>query len=1105
MCVFYNFKEGKMKKIFAWFLAIIVLFATATILQAQVNARMLRYPDVSSSHISFVYGGDIWVVAKTGGTALRLSSPRGEETFPRFSPDGSEIAFSANYDGNTDIFLIPFMGGEAKRLSHHGMADMILDWYPDGKSLLYASSMASGRQRYSQFYRLSKNGGLPEKLPVPYGEFGAVSPDEKILAYMPIARDFRTWKRYRGGMAPDIWLFDLTQKTAKNITNNIANDSQPMWHGDTLYFLSDRGSNQRHNIWALDLKSGNVRQVTHFEDFDIHFPAIGPSDIVFEAGGKLYLIDLETEKQNQVNVNLVTDMTSVRPRTENVATMTTNAGISPNGKRALFEARGDIFTVPAEHGPVRNLTANSGSAERYPAWSPDGKYVAYWSDRSGEYELTICNSEDGSNEEKLSSFGPGYRYQIYWSPDSKKISFVDQTMTIRIFNLDTKKTTTVDQGLWMYEGSLSSFKPDWSADSRWLAYSRGLENRNGNIYLYDTKENKRYQVTSDFYADTQPVFDPDGKYLFFLSNRTFNPVYSDVDNSFIYANTTNIVAVSLKSDIPSLLEPRNDEEELKKEEPEEKTDAQKKDEEKEKKPEEEKVKPVEIEIENFERRLVALPPQAGNYSALNAAKGKVLYIRYPRTGSADRKNALVYYDFKSREEQTVLDDVDGYRLSADGNKALVWKGQNAAIIDVKPKQSMQKSLRLNELEMIVDPRAEWRQIFNEVWRLGRDYFYDKGMHGVDWEAMRKQYGSLLKNAITRWDVNYIIGELIAELNSSHTYRGGGDAESAARINVGYLGVDWELENGAYRIAKIIDGASFESEVRSPLNMPGVKVKEGDYILAVNGIPIDTSKDPWAAFQGLAGRTVELAVNSKPSADGAWKVLVQAMKDETRLRHLAWIEKNRKYVEDRSGGRVGYIYVQDTSIGGQDMLVRQFFGQFHKDGLIIDERFNSGGQIPDRFIEILNRPALAFWAVRDGMDWQWPPMGHFGPKAMLINGWSGSGGDAFPDYFRKAGLGPLIGSRTWGGLIGMSGIPSLIDGGRVTIPTFRMYDPDGKWFKEGHGVDPDIEVNEDPALLAKGTDSQLERAVEEVLAMIEKQGPTKPKRPAYENRTVRKKK
>jgi len=1097
----------EMKKTVLGLVITLIMLTSATLLNGQVNARMLRYPDVSATHICFVYAGDIWVVAKEGGTALRLSSPRGEESFPRFSPDGSKIAFSANYDGNTDIYLIPSMGGELRRLTHHGMPDRIIDWYPDGEAILFASSMASGRQRYSQFYRLAREGGLPEKLPVPYGEFGAVSPDGKVLAYMPISRDFRTWKRYRGGMAPDIWLFDLTQKQARNITRNPANDAHPMWHGRTLYFLSDRGPNQRHNIWAMDLESEEARQVTHFKDFDVRFPAIGPSEMVFEAGGKLYLLDLNTEESTQVEIKLVTDHITLKPHKVNVSRLIGNAGISPIGKRAIFEARGEVFSVPAEHGVIRNLTASPGVAERYPSWSPDGRHIAYWSDRSGEYELTICSAKDGSGEQKLTDYGPGYRYQIHWSPDSRKVAFIDKTMTVYIYDIETKETVKVDQGLWKYESSLRNFKPGWSPDSRWLAYSRGGENRNDNIFLYDAKAGKRYQVTSSFYNDFQPVFDPEGKYLYFFTNRTFRPIYGDTDDSFLYANTTNIAAVSLKPDIPSLLVPRNDDEELKKEEPKEKEKekTQKKAKGEEKKPEKKEGEAVEIAIKDFERRLVVLPPEPGNYNNLQAAEGKILYQRFPRTGSGERVNPLVYYDIKERKEDTILADVDGYCLSADRKKVLVWKRKDAAIIDLKPKQKMEKKLRTGELEMMLDPRAEWRQIFQDAWRLSRDFFYDANMHGVDWEAMRTHYGALLKDAVTRWDVNYVIGELIAELSSSHTYRGGGDTEREAQMGVGYLGIDWGIDSGAYRVAKIIDGAPWDSEARSPLNMPGVDVKEGDYILAVNGVPLDISKSPWAAFQGLAGKTVELTVNDKPTAQGARKVIVETLRSETRLRNLAWIEENRKYVDEKSGGRIGYIYVPDTSIGGQNELVRQFSAQFHKEGLIIDERFNSGGQIPDRFIELLKRPPLAFWAVRDGKDWQWPPVAHFGPKAMLINGWSGSGGDAFPDYFRKAGLGPLIGTRTWGGLIGMSGAPQLIDGGVVTVPTFRMYDPDGKWFKEGHGVDPDIEVKEDPALLSEGTDVQLKSAVDEVLRMLEEKPYARPARPPYEDRTVKRKK
>ena len=1073
-------------------IACAVLLSNMQVL-AQVDARILRYPDVSETHITFVYAGDIWVVPKEGGTASRLSSPAGEETFPRFSPDGSHIAFSGNYDGNTDIYVIPSMGGTAKRITHHPMNDRVLGWHPDGDKILYVSSRESGRQRFNQFYTAPSNGGLPEKLPVPYGEFGMFSSDGSHLAYMPQARDFRTWKRYRGGSAPDIWLFNLETLDSENVTANPANDSQPMLHGETLYFMSDRGPNSRHNIWAYDMQSKQTRQVTQFDDFDIHFSAIGPSDIVFEAGGQLYLMDLANEALQEVDVDVVTDQATLKPRVEKVQGDIQHASISPSGKRAVFQARGEVFTVPAEHGVIRNLTQSSGTAERFPAWSPDGKHIAYWSDRSGEYELTLKPSDGSGAEEVISSLGAGFRYTLYWAPDSKKLAFVDQTMTIHVFDVNTRTVTSVDQGLWMYQGALNNFRVSWSSDSRWMAYSRGLDNRNAAIYLYDTENESRHQVTSGFYSDYRPAFDPDGKYLYFLSNRSLSPSYSDLDNSWIYPNTTNVVAVALRTDVPSPLAPRNDEEEVEEETEDEEEKSEEED-------GEDTEQSVEIELDNFERRLVVLPPEAGNYADLKAVSGKVLYRRLARTGSSDTDSPIVYFDLKEREEKTVVDDASGYELSANGKKMLIANNGSFAIVDVAAGQKMDKPLRVGEMDVNLDPREEWKQIFSDVWRYQRDFFYDKGMHGVDWDAMRVQYGNLIDDAVTRWDVNYVIGELIAELNASHTYRGGGDTESSDFRSVGLLGVDWEVDNGAYRIKKIIDGALWDNEVRSPLALPGVMVDEGDYVLAVNGVALDPSEDPWAAFDGLANKTISLTVNDSPSMEGAREVLVETLSSETRLRHLAWIESNRKRVEEASDGKLGYIYVPNTGVQGQTELVRQFTAQFDKKGLVIDERFNSGGQIPDRFVELLNREALAFWGVRDGKDWQWPPVAHFGPQVMLINGWSGSGGDAFPDYFRKAGLGPLIGKRTWGGLIGISGAPGLIDGGFVTVPTFRMYNPDGTWFPEGYGVAPDIEVEEDPSILARGSDPQLERAIEEALRLLEEQPPVSPDRPDYEDRS-----
>jgi tricorn protease len=1081
--------------------------------EAQVSARMFRYPDVSATSITFVYAGDIWVVPKSGGAAARLTTPRGEESFPRFSPDGAKIAYSANYDGNQDVYVVPTAGGVPVRVTHHPMADRLVDWYPDGASLLVATSMASGRQRYSQFYRVSATGGLPEKLPVPYGEFGAVSPDGGRLAYMPMSQDFRTWKRYRGGWNPDVWLFDLRSYASENVTHDDANDAHPMWHGRTLYFLSDRDSSGRNNIWAYDLDTKATREVTHFTDYDITFPAIGPDDIIFQAGGKLYLLGLGSEQTREVNVTVVTDLATLRPRIARVDSLVRGGGISPTGQRAVLEARGDLFSLPAQHGPVVNLTQTSGVAERYPSWSPDGKQLAYWSDRSGEYELYVRPADGTGAERKLTSYGAGFRYRPFWSPDGKKLAFVDQTMTIRVFDVESGQTTRVDQAHWWYQGDLQGFRPAWSADSRWLAYARDLGDRATlAIFLFDTRSGHAQQVTSGYYNDQAPVFDPDGKYLYFFSNRTLRPVYSDVDNTWVYANTTNIAAVALRPDVPSPLAPRNDVEGAKSDTaaapaPPERPAAADATRARGRRPAaaaadttaKKPPAPVEIDTAGFEARLVLLPPAAGNYADLTAVSGKVLFRRLPVAGAADRKSPIVYYDLKEREEKTVFGDADGYDLSADGKKLLVVHERQAGIIDLKPDQKLEHPLRMAELEATVDPRAEWRQIFADVWRIYRDYFYDRNMHGVNWNQMRERYGRLIDDCVTRWDVNFVLGELIAELNSSHTYRGGGDLESERQLNVGLLGADWSLENGAYRLARIIDGAPWDNEVRSPLAEPGVNVHQGDYVLAVNGVPLETSQDPWAAFAGLAGRAVELTVNGRPSMDGARRVVVQTLRDETRLRNLAWIEANRRHVDSVSGGRVGYVYVPSTGIDGQTELERQLQFQFTKPALIVDERWNSGGQIPDRFIELLNRPPLAFWAVRDGHDWRFPPMAHFGPKVMLINGWSGSGGDAFPYYFREAALGPLIGMRTWGGLIGITGAPPLVDGGGISVPTFRQYSPTGQWFQEGHGVDPDIQVVDDPTLLARGVDPQLERGIQEAVRLIGQKGFTWPTHPPVENR------
>lgn len=1084
------------------FFATALVVAASVSASAQIDARLMRYPDVSATQIVFTYANDLWIVPKAGGTAQRLSTPRGEESFARFSPDGRELAFSGNYDGNLDVYTLPVGGGIPARVTHHPMPDRMVDWTPDGKSILFASGMESGKDRFNKLFTVAKEGGLPKALPLPYAEFGALSPDGKVLAYQPVSTDFRTWKRYRGGMASEIWFYDLAKKTATRLpSEGGSNDSQPMWHGDKLYFLSDRDGAKRANIWSYDLATKAFRQITFFKDYDAHFPAVGPSDIVLEAGGRLHRIELPSEKVVEVKVEVVTDQATLRPREENAGKLLKNPALSSQGKRVLFEARGEVFSVPAEKGYVIDLTRTPGAAERYPALSPDGKQVAYFSDRTGEYELYLRPADGSGQERQVTHLGPGFRYRLSWSPDGKQVVFADQAMRINLCDLATGKVQVMDKGLFLSDGPLEAFRASWSPDSRWVAFPLDDANRNSVIALYDTKTGQRHAVTSPFYNAGDPVFDPEGKYLFLSTGQHFAPTYSDLDGTWVYAATTRLAALPLRKGVPSPLAPRNDADAAKDGKKEDKKEAgnggAKKDADQAETP-----KPVEIDLEGLESRMVLLPPVAGYYADLAAAKGKLVYRRAAQLNPmAETFTGTLYaYDLEEREEKAVLADVDGARLSGDGQKVLVNRKQDYALLDLKPDQKFEKKLPTGELMMTVDPRAEWQQIFNDAWRLERDMFYDPGMHGVDWKAQKARYGKLLQDCVTREDVNFVIGELISELNASHAYRGGGDQEMPARLGVGLLGADFALEHGAYRIKTILRGAAWDASARGPLAQPGLQVKEGDYLLAVNRIPLDPRVDPWAAFQGLAGKTVLLTVNDKPSLEGARDVAVETVANDYPQRYWAWIEANRRYVEKASNGRIGYVYVPDTGIGGQNDLVRQFRGQWDKDGLIIDERFNSGGQIPDRFIEMLGRKTLNYWGVRDGKDWNWPQIAHDGPMAMLINGWSGSGGDLFPHYFRQAGLGPLIGRRTWGGLIGISGAPALIDGGSVTVPTFGIYSKEGKWIVEGHGVDPDIEVMDDPALLAQGKDPQLDRAIQEVEAAIKKNPPTATPKPAYPNRS-----
>jgi tricorn protease len=1088
-----------------WIMGIIVLTFGFCEADAQIDAGLFRYPDVSETQIVFSYANDLWLVSREGGEAIKISSPPGVESFPKFSPDGKTIAFTGNYDGNRDVYALSVSGGIPVRLTEHGYTDRVVDWTPDGSGILFASSRESGKARFNQFYTIPVQGGTASKLPLAYAEFGSYSPDGSQMALTFRTQAGRNWKRYRGGWKADIHIFNFKTLASENISGSeTAGEEFPMWAGNYIYFLSDRGADLRMNLWRYNLGSKTFEQITHFTDYDVHFPSLGPKDIVFEAAGKLWLYQLASQQMKEVKVTIVTDESALKPKLVSADKVVQYSFISPDGNRALIGARGEIFSLPAENGFVKNLTQTSGIAERYPSWSPDGKSIAYWSDRSGEYELYIAGADDFSNPKKLTSYGPGFRYKLFWSPDNKKIAFIDKAMRIYIFDVFTGKTWLVDKALRFSEGNFEGFTASWSPDSRWLTYSRDLENSHNAIFVYDNNGKIKHQISEGFYDCSSPVFDPEGKYIYLETNQSFNPSYSDIDNNFIYGNTAQIAAISLKNSTTSLLYPKNDTVSIKseKEAVKAKTEevknknASKAGVSQEIKRDE---KAVDIDFEGMESRLVILPIPAGHYGGLDAVKGKIIFLQTPGTGSTETQGTLKYYDIDKREVKTILGNVDDFQLAAQFEKILIHKDESWAIVKPEENQKFEKPLRIAEMKMLVDPVSEWQQIYNDAWRMERDFFYDSTMHGVDWNLVKQRYQKMMKGAMTREEVDFIIGEMIGELSSSHTYHGGGDEETEKHLSVGYLGVNWQADGDYYRIKQIIRGASWDAETRSSLDQPGVLIKEGDYILAVNGVPITTAHEPFYFFQDLSNKPVELTYNKTASWNGAKQVVVQTMADEYRLRNLAWIEGNRKQVEVATNGEIGYIFVPSTGVDGQNELIRQFNAQWDKKGLVIDERFNDGGQIPDRFIEMLNRTPLAFWAVRDGETAPWPPFANFGPKVMLINGWSGSGGDAFPDYFRKKGLGPLIGARTWGGLIGISGAPPLIDGGAITVPTFRMFNPDGTWFKEGHGVDPDIEVKEDLGSMAKGIDPQLVRAIAEIKEAVQKKGFTSPKTPAYEKR------
>lgn len=1095
---------------------LMALSTFAAMAEVEPHPGMLRDPDIGQTHIVFSYAQDLWLVPREGGMARPLASPEGSELRPRFSADGKQIAFVGNYDGNRDLYVIPVDGGIPYRVTHHPDTEVLNDWTPDGDLLFFFSGLAS--YRIQELYTVDAKGGMYQKLPVPWGSKGSIDAKGEWLAYTQHTRDMRTWKRYRGGMATDLWLFNLETYESRKVTDWEGTDTEPMWHGSTLYYLSDRGKAHRMNVWSFDPVAGTHEQLTTFSDFDIKYASIGPGpdgqgEIVLQNGPALYALDLGSKTLREVKVTIPGDRPTLRPRYVDASEFITSWSISPSGKRAVVSARGDVWTLPKEHGTPMRIEGGASSAERNPSWSPDARHVAYFSDASGEYELYVTQADGRGETKRLTKGEKVHYYNILWSPKSDRIAFTDNAARIFVYDMESEKTQLIAQDPWAARGGLS-----WSADGRFLAYDLSLDSAVRAIFLHDFETGETHQLTSGVFNDSNPTFDRKGEYLVYNSNRHFSPRYADIDTTFIYAGTEKLMLVPLTADKESPFAPKfdqetwdDDEETDGEDENGEKKDDEAKDEETDGKDEKGKDKKkdkkdveVKIDLEGFESRAVEIPVDPGNFGTIAFTdSGHLLYGRRTARGE-DGKSSIVILDLKDDkyEEKTVVEDTPFFELSADGKSLLYAKNGGGFIQPASPGSAKDaKRVVTDGMEVLIDPRVEWKQVFVDAWRRYRNFFYDPNMHGLDWEKVRRHYEPMLDDCVTRSDVGFVIREMISELNVGHAYyRGAPPEDPAPRMSVGLLGADLELHDGAYRIKTILRGGPWDTDALSPLDAPALDVKEGDYVLAVNGQPVDAAKDPWASFQGLAGKTVELTVSDAPEInDEARHVVVELLGSENALRYRAWVEKNRQYVAEKSGGKIGYIYVPNTGIQGQNELVRQYTGQLHKDALIIDERWNGGGQIPTRFIEMLDRPITNYWARRHGKDWPWPPDAHHGPKAMLINGLAGSGGDAFPFYFKQAGLGPLIGERTWGGLVGISGLPGLVDGAAVTVPGFAFFEKDGTWGIEGHGVDPDIEVGTDPAEMVDGSDPQIDKAVEVLLEEIEKNPYTPPKRPESPDR------
>jgi tricorn protease len=1150
-------------------LALVLLLCLGGAGIAQTDTSLiLRNPTVSRDLIAFVFAGDLWVVGREGGDARRLTTGTGTETTPFFSPDGKLIAFTADYEGNTDVYLVEASGGVPRRLTYHPGVDSVAGWTPDGAAVLFRSQRDS--QTFApRLFTMPLAGGNPSEVPLPQASEASFSPDGRRLAYVPFLRAFTQWKQYRGGRTTPLWVADLSDSRIEKLPRENSNDYNPMWVGERIYFLSDRDG--AATIYSYDTRTKRVAQAVKNTGLDIKSASAGDGVIVYEQFGALHTLDLSSGQTKKIPVRVAGDLPSVRPRFARVAQNLSNASLSPTGARALFEARGEIITVPAEKGDARNLTNTSGVAERDPAWSPDGKWIAYFSDESGEYALHL-RRQTGMGEVKKVSLGnaPSYYYSPVWSPDSKKLAFTDKRLNLWYVDVEKASAAPVKVDTNTYDNPFRVLDPAWSPDSRFIAYTKQLKNRLSTVFIYALEENRTRQVTDNMSDARFARFDRDGKHLYFTASTNAGPSSGWLDmSSFDRPVTRSAYVVVLRKDLPSPLAPESDEEKITEEQktnnPEDKgeprpgpspaptpaplqeaangyveaaepvnetltrpatdiptdtvneavgeaaTETGLQQEPAQggagaaaraaaKKPE-----PVRIDFDGIDQRVLALPIPARNYAGMREGKTGTLFILEAASGTDVPGFILHRFDLSKRKVEKVTEGVTAFDLSANGEKMLLQLGGGAPgggrwliVPAMQPLKPGEGQINTAALEVRVDPRAEWRQIYHEAWRIQRDFFYDPNFHGLDIAATERRYAPYVEGLAHRADLNYLLQESLGNMVVGHHNTGGGDTPAPANVPGGLLGADYRVEQGRYRFARIFNGENWNPGLRAPLTQPGVQVRVGEYLLAVNGRELRSTDNIYSFFEGTANKQTVIKVGSSADGAGAREVTVVPVGSESGLRNLAWIEGNRRKVSEMSGGRVAYVYLPNTSAGGYTNFNRYYFAQIDKEAAVIDERFNGGGTAADYFIDYLRRPLMNYWATREGADFTTPVGAIYGPKAMIIDGYSSSGGDALPWYFRRAKIGPLVGKRTWGGLVGIYDYPQLIDGGTVTAPRVAFYSPEGGWEVENVGVAPDVEVELDPQAWRQGHDAQLEKAVEVVLEELRRNPLPTPRKPAYPN-------